>query len=294
MTILLQNDRLPSPCESLWIPTSSTTLNGAKYMVNFEDVGGGDTVSTPFFQPDVKEESSDDDYDAGLKRPEKKRRLTAAQVQFLEKNFEAENKIEPERKMQLAIELGLQPRQVAIWFQNRRARFKNKQMEKDYDSLRISFEILKADYENLLNEKEKLKNELLYLKEKLHSREEGIESLKLFDVIRSPDAELEPIPNPASENVSNIVPMVTTKQEYASSAKSDVFDSDSPLSFLEHGDSSRVFEPDQSDFSHDEEDDLIRSFLAPPCFPKLYLEAPATSCNFEFSAEDQTFWSWIY
>ncbi|KAL0378954.1 UNVERIFIED_CONTAM: Homeobox-leucine zipper protein ATHB-16 [Sesamum radiatum] len=50
---------------------------------------------------------------------EKKRRLRVDQVKALEKNFEVENKLEPERKVKLAQELGLQPRQVAVWFQNR-------------------------------------------------------------------------------------------------------------------------------------------------------------------------------
>lgn len=291
MTIFLRNGRLP-PCESLCILTSFSTLHGAKSMVNFRN-DGGDTVDMSFFQPHVKEESSDEDYDAHLKPSEKKRRLTAAQVQFLEKSFEAENKLEPERKMQLAKELGLQPRQVAIWFQNRRARFKNKQLERDYDSLRISFDKLKADYDKLLLEKQNLKNELLSLKEKLLSREESMESSEPFDVIHSPDAELEPIPDTVSENVSAIVPMVTPKQE-ESSAKNDVFNSDSPRSFLEPRDCYRVFESDQPDFSQVEEDNLTRSFLPPPYFPKLYREPPASSRNFEFSAEDQPFWSWIF
>ncbi|CAI0451728.1 unnamed protein product [Linum tenue] len=74
-----------------------------------------------------------------------------SQVQSLERSFEMENKLEPERKVQLAQELGLQPRQVAIWFQNRRARFKNKQLERDFDSLRANFDRLKADYNSLLH-----------------------------------------------------------------------------------------------------------------------------------------------
>ena len=98
--------------------------------------------------------------DACFHQPGKKRRLTSEQVQFLERNFEVENKLEPERKVNLAKELGLQPRQVAIWFQNRRARFKTKQLEKDYGSLKASFDKLKGDYENLLQENEKLKEEV--------------------------------------------------------------------------------------------------------------------------------------
>ncbi|KAJ1398532.1 Homeobox-like domain superfamily [Sesbania bispinosa] len=43
---------------------------------------------------------------------EKKRRLNIDQVKALEKNFEVENKLEPERKVKLAQELGLQPRQI--------------------------------------------------------------------------------------------------------------------------------------------------------------------------------------
>ncbi|AEC07305.1 Homeobox-leucine zipper protein ATHB-6 [Arabidopsis thaliana] len=98
---------------------------------------------------------------------EKKRRLSINQVKALEKNFELENKLEPERKVKLAQELGLQPRQVAVWFQNRRARWKTKQLEKDYgvlktqyDSLRHNFDSLRRDNESLLQEISKLKTKL--------------------------------------------------------------------------------------------------------------------------------------
>ena len=59
-------------------------------------------------------------------------------VRTLEKNFEVANKLEPERKMQLARALGLQPRQVAIWFQNRRARYKSKLIEEEFSKLRAA------------------------------------------------------------------------------------------------------------------------------------------------------------
>ena len=33
----------------------------------------------------------------------------------------------------------MQPRQIAVWFQNRRARWKTRQLERDYDSLNKQF-----------------------------------------------------------------------------------------------------------------------------------------------------------
>ncbi|KAG6398308.1 hypothetical protein SASPL_139764 [Salvia splendens] len=95
---------------------------------------------------------------------EKKRRLNLEQVKALEKSFELGNKLEPERKMQLARALGLQPRQIAIWFQNRRARWKTKQLEKDYDVLKRQFEALKADNDVLKSQNKKLQTQLLGLK----------------------------------------------------------------------------------------------------------------------------------
>ncbi|KAH7442609.1 hypothetical protein KP509_03G096000 [Ceratopteris richardii] len=88
------------------------------------------------------------------------RRLGYDQVKALEKAFELENRLEPERKTRLAAQLGLQPRQVAVWFQNRRARWKTKQMERDYALLKNKFEALKADRNKLLQEKDHLQAEV--------------------------------------------------------------------------------------------------------------------------------------
>ncbi|KAG5052390.1 hypothetical protein JHK85_004922 [Glycine max] len=55
--------------------------------------------------------------------------------------------------MKLSRELGLQPRQIAVWFQNRRTRWKTKQLEQLYD-------VLKHQYDVVSNEKQKLQEEV--------------------------------------------------------------------------------------------------------------------------------------
>ncbi|KAF7847949.1 hypothetical protein BT93_L2423 [Corymbia citriodora subsp. variegata] len=93
--------------------------------------------------------------DGGLRRElARERRLSIDQVKALEKNFGAENKLEPERKVKLAQELGLQPRQVAVWFHNRRARWKTKQLERDYGVLKANDEALKLNYDGLKHDNE--------------------------------------------------------------------------------------------------------------------------------------------
>ncbi|KAL5709518.1 hypothetical protein ACHQM5_020198 [Ranunculus cassubicifolius] len=97
---------------------------------------------------------------------DRKKRLTNEQLDSLEKSFQEEIKLEPERKMKLAQELELQPRQVAVWFQNRRARWKVKQIERLYDSLKKEFDLV-------TRENQKLQAEVMKLKVKLEDRGAG-------------------------------------------------------------------------------------------------------------------------
>ncbi|CAN6896698.1 unnamed protein product, partial [Brassica oleracea] len=117
-----------------------------------------------------EEDFSDD----GSKMGEKKRRLNMEQLKTLEKNFELGNKLDSDRKLELARALGLQPRQIAIWFQNRRARSKTKQLERDYDALKRQFETLKDENDLLQTQNQKLQAQVIALKSK-----EPIESINL-------------------------------------------------------------------------------------------------------------------
>ena len=91
---------------------------------------------------------------------EKKRRLAADQVRALERCFETDNKLGPDRKSRIARDLGLQPRQVAVWFQNRRARWKTKTLERDFAALRARHEALRADCDALRRDKDALAAEV--------------------------------------------------------------------------------------------------------------------------------------
>ncbi|KAF3431431.1 hypothetical protein FNV43_RR26162 [Rhamnella rubrinervis] len=152
----------------------------------------------------------DDLSDDGSQAGEKKRRLNMEQVKTLEKNFELGNKLEPERKMQLARALGLQPRQIAIWFQNRRARWKTKQLEKDYDLLKRQFEAIKADNDALQAQNQKLQAEIMALKSReptesinlnketegsCSNRSENSSDIKL-DISRTPAIDSHPTNRP--------------------------------------------------------------------------------------------------
>lgn len=122
---------------------------------------------------------SDDDGSSQL-LGEKKRRLNMEQVKALERSFEIGNKLEPERKMQLARALGLKPRQIAIWFQNRRARCKTKQLEKDYEILKRQCDKLKSDNDALKTQNKNLHSEVSIIK-RFHVRINSTKKkIKLF------------------------------------------------------------------------------------------------------------------
>lgn len=275
----------------------------------------------PFYNTVDADEAGDEDLlDECVHQPGKKRRLSVEQVRFLEKSFELDNKLEPERKTQLARDLGLQPRQVAVWFQNRRARWKTKQLEREYDILKSSYDTLRVDYDNLLKEKDKLRSEVICLTDKLHAKEKGLE-IQTNDLettckkafIQS-DSQFESLEKSGivSEGMTasfdqQLVGYSIEDHHSSGTDGSAVVDEESPhhidsghSSIVGYITSTRVshIETDQSDFSHVDEEEGMSEKLQ---FPQdchnlkmecgLFPEAPTTSCNYVFSMDD-SWWEW--
>ncbi|XP_057777098.1 homeobox-leucine zipper protein HAT5-like [Salvia miltiorrhiza] len=246
MPNLLLKSESSEVLDSLWVPNSSPSFQGSASMVSFE----GENIN-------VKAENCNDEFDPCFQQPEKKRRLSHDQVQFLEKSFEVENKLEPERKIQLAKEVGLQPRQVAIWFQNRRARYKTKVLEKEYAALKASYDKLTSDYDALFKENDNMRNQVNLLTEKL--------------LMKSPSAK---------------------KEEAASSA---VFDSESQSATLEPADSSHVEASDFSQDEDDTlSRSLMPPSCFPKLEIECYDDLQPNSCNLGFPVQDQVQGTWFW
>ncbi|KAK7256435.1 hypothetical protein RIF29_29881 [Crotalaria pallida] len=97
-----------------------------------------------------------DDEDGG-EAARKKLRLTKEQAKVLEETFKEHNTLNMKRKQALAEELNLRPRQVEVWFQNRRARTKLKQTEVDCESLKRCCENLSEENKRLQKEVQELR-----------------------------------------------------------------------------------------------------------------------------------------
>ncbi|KAF3665251.1 hypothetical protein P3S67_016792 [Capsicum chacoense] len=100
-----------------------------------------------------------------LQKYPNKKRLNQEQVKLLEASFDSTKKLELEKKLQLSKELGVPPRQISIWYQNRRARWKNQNLENDYNALQLKLE-------NALSEKMQLEKETEFLRGELQRANE--------------------------------------------------------------------------------------------------------------------------
>lgn len=87
----------------------------------------------------------------------KKLRLSKEQSMLLEETFKEHNTLNPKQKQALAKQLNLKPRQVEVWFQNRRARTKLKQTEVDCEYLKRCCETLTDENRRLQKEVQELR-----------------------------------------------------------------------------------------------------------------------------------------
>ncbi|KAJ6827464.1 uncharacterized protein M6B38_126980 [Iris pallida] len=112
-------------------------------------VGGGEAAER------ASSARASDEEENGAAR--KKLRLSKEQSAFLEESFKEHHTLNPKQKVALAKQLNLRPRQVEVWFQNRRARTKLKQTE-------VDCEYLKRCCETLTEENRRLQKELSELR----------------------------------------------------------------------------------------------------------------------------------
>ncbi|KAJ3673732.1 hypothetical protein LUZ60_005724 [Juncus effusus] len=164
-----------------------------------EEINGAEDLfpSTEDLETSMDDEQCTELTPCQLTASEKKRRLGTDQVRALERHFELENKLDPDRKTRLAVDLGLQPRQVAIWFQNRRARSKTKNLEKDFNSLKSRYDELLVECESLRRDKDSLSDQIRELQSKLENSKAAVVKLETNNTILYKDG--------ASDSDSSIV-----------------------------------------------------------------------------------------
>ncbi|KAG2573779.1 homeobox-leucine zipper protein HOX17-like [Panicum virgatum] len=101
--------------------------------------------------------SDEEDGGCGIDGSRKKLRLSKDQSAVLEDSFREHPTLNPRQKAALAQQLGLRPRQVEVWFQNRRARTKLKQTEVDCEFLKRCCETLTEENRRLHKEVQELR-----------------------------------------------------------------------------------------------------------------------------------------
>lgn len=160
------------------------------------------TVSSVSGKRSLREEDHDvenrgnisDEEDAETAR--KKLRLSKDQSAILEETFKEHNTLNPKQKLALAKQLGLRPRQVEVWFQNRRARTKLKQTE-------VDCEVLKRCCENLTEENRRLQKEVQELRALKLSPQFYMQMTPPTTLTMCPSCERVAVPSNACVDASN-------------------------------------------------------------------------------------------
>ncbi|XP_047939349.1 homeobox-leucine zipper protein ATHB-17-like [Salvia hispanica] len=137
-----------SSCLELSIAMPSFPSSEAKGKIKLLDINEA---------PSRSEEECVEEEDEDSPVPRKKLRLTKDQSRRLEQSFVQNQTLNPKEKEDLAMELRLKPRQVEVWFQNRRARSKMKQTEVECEYLKRWLGALTEQNRKLQKEVEELR-----------------------------------------------------------------------------------------------------------------------------------------
>ncbi|GAQ92060.1 Homeobox-leucine zipper protein [Klebsormidium nitens] len=87
-------------------------------------------------QHDSAQKTSSGSGDNSTKGESARKKLSHRQVEVLEEVFQMDPAGVPEHRAALAREFGVAQQQIATWFQNRRARERNRQLHRDFEALR--------------------------------------------------------------------------------------------------------------------------------------------------------------
>ncbi|RLN24764.1 homeobox-leucine zipper protein HOX3-like [Panicum miliaceum] len=120
-----------------------------------QPASGGEEEEFPMGS--VEEDEEERGAGAGGPHRPKKLRLSKEQSRLLEESFRLNHTLTPKQKEALAVKLKLRPRQVEVWFQNRRARTKLKQTELECEYLKRCFGSLTEENRRLQREVEELR-----------------------------------------------------------------------------------------------------------------------------------------
>ncbi|KAJ6800114.1 homeobox-leucine zipper protein HOX19-like isoform X1 [Iris pallida] len=147
------NNGPSTPAARLPSPHDSTVSSFSTAYPSLKDEDPGEEVEAERGGSSRASDEEEDVSNAG----KKKLRLTKEQSALLEDRFKEHSTLNPKQKQVLAKQLNLRPRQVEVWFQNRRARTKLKQTEVDYEFLKRCCETLTDENRRLQKEVNELR-----------------------------------------------------------------------------------------------------------------------------------------
>ncbi|CAI5460657.1 unnamed protein product [Closterium sp. Yama58-4] len=111
----------------------------------------------------------------------KRPRFAEDQLAHLEAHFAVEQELTPASKKQLAARLGVKPRQVCVWFQNRKVRQRTRERETELESMQAAYAKLQATCRELQDDYELLKSDY---------QELLLQNTQLFDMMQEIEQQL--------------------------------------------------------------------------------------------------------